>query len=410
MEELCARVGALERMLTHLVKVAKGTEVSSPSTIFQSSVRASAHRGGDDTDQFTTRVMAHCDLSLSSHVAAMSALFSSSLSTNPGSNKLKDNVEALFEFPEPSRLQYLLDVYFRDMAAYFPFLDRQQTEKSIHNVIYRLGYGVYNRILVVTADDLSVIALACIMMAMAECVDSGEGVCDGDARPGGTNYLQSCRAMQCFINSETPDLNIVRAQCLIVIYLMHCESLRPASEAMSVTWRSATSICLNNKNVWPKGDLLETLQRQKLWWTVYFLDQQVSRRSGVAYHIRDTEFDVEDFLTNQNLTEGCSTQENEWDSSTTRSYLQALINLARLWGQVWDTFFAVGATKKGDWMEVEIMDARILNTRRQLPRVLTWDLENLANYTLSGEDEPHIRRRLHLFTVSALDLFHDREI
>ncbi|KAK3117447.1 hypothetical protein LTR53_001212 [Teratosphaeriaceae sp. CCFEE 6253] len=78
--------------------------------------------------------------------------------------------------------------------------------------------------------------------------------------------------------------------------------------------------------------------------------------------------------------------------------MQSLINLARLWGNVWDTFFAVGATKTGGWMEIEIMDARILNTRRQLPDSLVWDSNEFADYAMNGENELHIRRRLQLHT------------
>ena len=264
--------------------------------------------------------------------------------------------------------------------------------------------------LVVTAEDLSVIALSCIMLALAECVDSGEGACDGDTKPGWEKYLQSCRAIHHFFHCKTLDLNIVRAQCLVAAYLMHCETLSAASEAVSITWQLATSTRLNNKKAWPNEDAKRILQRQRLWWTIYFLDRQISRRSGIAYHIRDTEFDVEDFTLDSNAADGPPLPQTDWHSSTTRSYLQALISLARLWGQVWDTFFAVGATKKGDWMEVEVMDARILNTRRQLPKSLTWNSDELTNYTLSGEDEPHIRRRLQLFVVSVLDRFQDWRI
>ena len=407
---LCDRVRALERMLTHLLKSAKVTEDSSPGATFQTPVRPSVPDEHDDANQFAVRATAHDDLSLSSQVAAMSALLSRPPSPRPGSSKQNVRGEVLVEFPDPSALQHLLDVYFRDMDSYFPFLDRQDTESCIYSVIRRLGYSSYNRMLVVTMEDLSIIALACIMLALAECLDTGEGACDGDTKPGWERYLQSCGAIQHFSPSKTLDLHVVRAQCLVAAYLMHCGILSAASEAISVTWKLATSIRLNNNKAWPAEDVKRTLQKQKLWWTIYFLDRQISRRSGIAYHIRDTEFNVDDFTLNGNAVDGNLVPQTDWHSSITRSYFQALISSARLWGHVWDTFFAVGATKQGDWMEVEITDARILNARRQLPRALTWDSDELANYTLSDEDEPHIRRRLQLFTVSVLDPTEDRSI
>ena len=389
-------------MLSHLLKTPKVTEASSPGATFQTPRGHNIPDGDDDTNQFAVRLIAQKDLSLSPQVADMRALLSRPPSPRPGSGKQGFRGEVLIEFPDPSALQHLFDVYFREMDNYFPFLDRQQTESLIYSVIRRLGYSSYNRMLVANLEDLSVIALACIMMAMAECLDTDDGARDGDAdvRPGSERYLQSCRAIQYLSQSKSLDIHVVGAQCLVAAYLMHCETLGAASEAIAATWRLATSIRLNNKNAWSNEDIDRNLQKQKLWWTIYFLDRQISRRSGLAYHIRDTEFNVDDFSLNENAADYNGMPHNGWHSSTTRSYLQALINTARLWGNVWDTLFAVGATKKGDLMEVEIMDARILHTRRQLPKALTWVSDELENYTRSGEDEPHIRRRLHLSTVS----------
>lgn len=386
-------------MLSHLLKSPKVTEDSSLGATFQTPARAGVP-AEDDANQFAVRVAERDDLSLSSQVAAMSALLSRQSSPRPGSDKPNVRAEILIEFPDASTLQHLLDVYFRDMDNYFPFLNRQDTESSIYNAIRRLGYSSYNRMLVVPMEDLSIIALACIMLALAECLDSGEDACDGNTRPGWEKYLQSCRAIHHSSHTKWLDLHVVSSQCLVAAYLMHCEILSAASEAIAVTWKLAISLCLNNKRTWPAEDIKGTLRKQKLWWIIYFLDRQISRRSGTAYHIRDTEYDVDDLANAAAVVDVDLMSQADWQANTTRSYLQALISSARLWGHVWDTFFAVGATKRGDWMEVEITDARILNTRRQLPRALTWNSDELANYSLSGEDEPHIRRRLQLHTVS----------
>ncbi len=191
---------------------------------------------------------------------------------------------------------------------------------------------------------------------------------------------------------------------------MHNEVLHAASRATSVAWELATSTRLHDKKTWPAGAAEDAQQRQKLWWTIYFLDRQISRRSGTPYHIRDTEFDVDDFTTPPHVAATSALSQTEAPKDISRSYIQALIHLGRLWGHVWDTFFAIGATKKGDWMEVEIMDARILNIRRQLPAVLTWTLDDFITYTSSGEQEPHIRRRLLIYTVGNLERWNSRVV
>lgn len=397
-DELLDRVSAIEHKLNDLLKSAKASDEVSPAVWREAPVSSDSADVGDDADQFAVRTTVPEDLSLSSQVAEMSAMLSKPPSPKPRHGNLIDKVEALVELPDHSSLEHLLDVYFGDMDNYFPFLDRVETESSIYSVLRRLGYSSYNRVLVVGVDDYAITALAFIMIALAECIDSG--ACDGVARPGWETYLQTCRLLHTFSKCKKLDTNVVRAQCLVAAYLMQSETLGAASEAIHKTWILVTRLRMNNKQTWLIEEPITFLQRQRLWWTIYFLDRQISRRSGLAYHIRDTEFDVDDFAVNESMAEPNSMQRLEWGWSIPGQYLQALINIGRLWGHAWDSFFAVGAAKKRDWLEVEVMDVRILNIRRLFPDTLTWNSDQLTNYILSGEDARHIRRRLQLFTVS----------
>jgi hypothetical protein len=398
-------VSALENTLAQLLQSGNLASNVSAETPVHRTIADDEERdddGDDDANQFVAGATALDDVSLSSQVAAMRALIYSPLSPGPGpSSRRPTNTKAglLVRLPDPGSMQHLFDVYFRDLDNYFPFLDRQELEPRMYRVIRRLGYSAQNTVILVHVDDTATIALMCIMMAIAECIDPSEGVCDGERKPGWERYLMFRRAMQRLFRSGPLDLDVVRAQAIAATYLMHCEALEAASQAVAVAWQLAVSIRLNNQKVWPKREAKETLERQQLWWTIYFLDRQISRRSGIPYHIRDTEFDVDDFTGNETTVDGGPERLSLYPSTNSKGYMQGLINLARLWGNVWDTFFAVGATKTGDWMEVEIMDARILNTCRQLPDTLTWDPNNLASYTRNGEDELHLRRRLQLYTV-----------
>jgi hypothetical protein len=124
------------------------------------------------------------------------------------------------------------------------------------------------------------------------------------------------------------------------------------------------------------GTSPEKTSRQTLWWTIYFLDRRISQRNGTPYLIRETEVAVEEFVPkNDSLGD------------------------IKLWGQIWDTFFAAAARKRGDWEEIEITDTRILFIRKQLPSHLTWNTDMVGTYMAMGEGEPQIRRRLALFIV-----------
>lgn len=390
----------MERTLAHLLDSADAPQNPSSIDTTQTSMDLPDELcDEDDTNQFSAQPTTYGDLTLSSQVAAMSALLSKPPSPKPRSNKSESRIGISLDLPSPSSLQHLLDVYFREFDAYFPFLDVQDTRSRIDSVIHRLGHGSQNRLLILSLDDLSTVALLCHMLAMAECVDPGEGASDGETMSGWEQYIQGCRAMQRFSHSKTINLDVVRAQCLAAAYLMHNEILHAASRAVSVAWQLATCIRLHDQKAWPEN-AEEIPQRRRLWWTIYFLDRQISRRSGAAYHIRDIEFHVDDFSDIKDAVDQTAHAQPEAHQSISSSYVQVLVNLARLWGHVWDTFFAVGAPKKADCMEVEIMDARILNTRRHLPILLTWKSDDLAKYALNGEDEPHIRRRIQIYTVS----------
>jgi hypothetical protein len=311
--------------------------------------------------------------------------------------------QLLVEFPDPPTLQHLLAVYFRDFDCYFPFLDREETEPRIYALIRRLGYSSYNRMLLVGTQDLSLIALTSIMLGFAECLDSEEGARDGDSsKPGWIYYLQALRAVQRFFYTKDVDLDVVRTQCLIAAYLMHSEILRAASQAVSVALQLATDIKLNDQRAWSADSSDEVLSKQLLWWTIFFLDRRIAQKASLPYHIRDTEFYVEDFKSAGHTRpdeNGRSDAKSSFSLHRAKGYVQVLINLAKLWGQVWDKFFAIGAERKTDWMEMEIMDTQILNVRRQLPLSLTWEHGRLAEYALSGESEPQLRRRLHVYTA-----------
>ena len=382
-----------------LMKVT-GNVMESPPSAFPSPICLPPEEDDKEENMFAARTSGPDDLSLSSQVAAMSAFLSKPASPSPPTRQEDSKSEIFIELPNPPTLQHLFDVYFRDFDCYFPFLDRTVTEARIYSAIRRLGYTSYNPVLLVASQDLSLIALTCLMLAMAECLDSDQDACDADSRCGWSMYLQGCRAAQRFTRSQDIDLDIVRVQNLRASYLMHAELLREASQAIFGAFQLATTIKLNDQRTWSTQNPSEVASRQHLWWCIYFQDRRIAQKSGIAYHIRDNEFCVEDFHPrNGQRPQGYALQ-TQTSSSDTNNYLQALINLARLWGQIWDKFFATGATKKGDWLEIEIMDTQILNARRQLPEKLAWNADKTMDCELMSDSEPNLRRRVQVFTVS----------
>lgn len=349
---------------------------------------------GEETDTFESNACAVKNLSLSSQLASLRELLRlGSDSPVPSiQTQFRDRVFPL-ELPRPSRLRHLLDVYFRDMDSFFPYLDQKETERRISQALKILGYSEYEHIIDVDFQCHSIMALLCNMLVMGECLDPDEKHSE-DSRPGWTLFARGRKLIQHCSSSKTTDLDLVRYHTLSAMYLMHSELLQSASQAISTAIQLAMVLGLNDQATWGDRTPEEVQARQRLWWTIYYLDRKIGQRSGNAYLIRDNEVALEDFEKQKRQNASLSP-----DLPWTNDYLQALINLGKLWGQIWDTSFAALAPKRGDWQEVDIADTRILLVRRQLPPGLTWDTEMLAIYIEDGETEPQIRRRLAIFIV-----------
>lgn len=296
------------------------------------------------------------------------------------------------ELPRPARLKTLLNVYFRDVDSYFPFIERERTEAHILQALTRIGYAEHQHIVDVDFQSHSTIALLCNMIAVAECFCTSSDRRTEDVRPGWTIFVWGRKVLQYCSSPKYVDLDLIRYHALSAEYLMQSEMLQAASQAISNAAQLAMLVRLNDQRAWRK--LLseqELHDRKTLWWVVYFLDRKISQRIGGPYCIRDNEVAVSEFSFEPPFSS---------PRARTQNYMQALISLAKLWTQIWDSFFATAAPKPADSREIEVMDTRILVAQRELPSELTWSTELLDNvYILQGETEPQIRRRLSIFIV-----------
>lgn len=174
---------------------------------------------------------------------------------------------------------------------------------------------------------------------------------------------------------------------------MQSEMLQATSQAISNAAQLAMLVWLNDQWAWRKQlPEQETHDCKALWWVVYFLDCKIAQWTGSLYCIRDNKVAVSEFAFEPPFSS---------PRARTQNYIQALVNLAKLWTQIWDTFFATAAPKPGDGSEVEVMDTWILVAQRELLSELTWSTELLDNvYIFQGETEPQICCQLSIFIVT----------
>ncbi|KAH8892290.1 hypothetical protein GQ53DRAFT_823084 [Thozetella sp. PMI_491] len=363
---------------------------------------------GDETDTFNNGT--GCDnLSLSAQLSDLQQLlrirYGLARRVPPSSDR---NRIFPLELPRPSRLRSLLDIYFREMDSFFPFLDKRDTEKRIFEALEKGGYSECNLIIDVDNAHYPIMALLCNILVMGECQDPDVKGCD-DSRPGWAMFNRGRKLIQHCSSSRVVDVDLVRYHTLSALYMMNSELLQPSYHAISTAVQSAMMCRLNKQSLWDCS-LEEGQSRQRLWWTLYFLDRRIAQRNGTPYLIRDNEIAVEEFDVPHSPKKSASDkhaapeshplEQSQAESASklfTENYLQSLIDFGKIWAHIWDTFFAASATHGGDWREIALTDTRILIFRRQLPPELTWNTDTVSEYTSNGETEPRMRRRLAIF-------------
>lgn len=333
---------------------------ASSSTLYTVDLAA---ENGDETDTFNNGTGSN-NLSLSAQLVDLRKLvrLSSGLSRRPLQSAGWNRIFPL-ELPHPTRLRYLTGVYFREMDSFFPFLDQHDTDTRVFNALEKLGYSDCNPIVDVDTAHYPIIALLCNMLVLGECQDPEIKGCD-DPRPGWAMYHRGRKMIQHCGSFKTVDMDLIRYHTLSALYMMDSELLLSASHAISTAVQLAMVARLNDQAFWGDCTPEERQARQRLWWTIYFLDRRIAQRNGTPYIVRDTEIAVDEFEVRDVAEERCQPsipttsqsagQAAKDASSTTRveNYFQSLIGFSRLWGQIWDTYYAASASKGGDWREV----------------------------------------------------------
>jgi hypothetical protein len=310
----------------------------------------------EETDTFNNGTGPN-NLSLSAQLADLQKLLrlSSDLSGRTASASNWNRILPL-ELPHPARLRYLLGVYFREMDSFFPMLDELDTEAGIFKALEDLNYSDCNLIIDVDTRHYSKLALLCSILVLGECLDPAVVGCD-NPKPGWTIYQRGRKLIQHCGSSRRHDLDLIRYHTLTALYMMNSELLQSAAHAISTAVQLAMVARLNNQALWGECSPIESQSRQRLWWTIYFLDRRISQRNGMPYLIRDSEAAVDEFDAahrgkNQPVPNRAEPISGGFSQLQTENYLQSLVDFGRLWSRIWDNFYAATAKKGGDFTEI----------------------------------------------------------
>lgn len=315
------------------------------------------------------------------------------------------------QLPRPQELNSLLQIYFIEHNLFFPCVDRRSFEAKLLKMLIDKGYGRGNQTVRLSVTERSFGALLCVMLALAVFINPQEPLYKNEMPLSAHTACHSWHRMGLVLSepsqlAKIQGIDIVRYHLLEAMYLINIERLAEASRAVVIAIDMAIRMGLNRQKTWEASHADQTLERRMLWWTLYYMDRKLAEKCSRPCFIRDTEVDVDDFAAA--LATGGAKQREMLQSATGRTwdvaYLQTLVDWARLWGKIWDTFFAARAQGLGNSDEVEAMDARIEGVRRRLPAEVRWDTSLFQLLDHSAENELQIRAQLLVLVVSPVAL------
>ncbi|EXJ90156.1 hypothetical protein A1O3_03225 [Capronia epimyces CBS 606.96] len=262
-------------------------------------------------------------------------------------------------------LRKTVDTFFAHLNPHYPCISenafRPLFEKFLNNEeLQELGY----------ADRQQFVALVNLIQAEIRILS--------DEWPTSTRapaWEEFCRAES--ILSRLAWLgngNIMTIQCLLVKarYLLYAEKPSGAYDTMGRAVRLSWQLGLHDQQSWSGLSPFEVVMRQRIFWTVFYLERNIALHAGAPYLIRQSDFkvDLPPNLDDRLLfpdrplptPEGCPTD----------SYLAAASRWGYLTAEIWDTIYAVNAQRPTSAEFIATMDARIQFTGSRIPPKLQW--------------------------------------
>jgi len=265
-------------------------------------------------------------------------------------------------FPSPRDYSEYIDFFFEDINPCHSCVNEaafRQSNKKLRRCIFARG------------DDICFLALNYIIFACADILRNVEPVQQPLPCPGWNWFLAADSLLGKRKLSGQADLCLIQFLIYEAFYLMHADKSSAAYNAIGIACRLSFQFGLHNQPRWDQRcDPFSIHMRQRVFWTVYFVDRRIALSCGRPYGIRDSDIRVEKpaWLHDKALSPGHPLPPSDPDRSAIM-YLICMVEFGKLAGDVWDTMFAAN----GDTFSTEavaILDAKIRHwLENTLPKI-----------------------------------------
>ncbi|OCK75226.1 hypothetical protein K432DRAFT_177297 [Lepidopterella palustris CBS 459.81] len=287
------------------------------------------------------------------------------LNLPPAGNKTFEALEKETRLKDLAPLRHSIDVFFSHLNQHYPCLNENQFRAQFDSFVANDSTQLGN------ADRPQFIAL--INLIQAEVSLLGDDWSSSSSVPA---WEEFCRA-ESILNRLIwlGNGNILTIQCLLIKarYLLYIEKSDGAYDTMGRVVRLAFQLGLHDQPSWVGCTPFEVTMRQRIFWTIFYLERNIAFNNGAPYLIRESDFrvDLPPNLEDKRMFPDMPLPE-ETPERSYGPYLSGAVKWGRLCAEIWDTMFATSAQKPASPEFIASMDARILYTVGQLPPHLQW--------------------------------------
>ncbi|OAL21469.1 hypothetical protein AYO22_07865 [Fonsecaea multimorphosa] len=308
-----------------------------------------------------------------SRLSSLSLILESSRRFNPLATTPNPKTTISLKLVSNSQIHSLLDLFFADIDLVLPMMERDHMTERISSLLRDLGLSETGDYVVhVTMEKCPLAALLCAILATAENLGSDSIWSTQSKISGWAWYVQMQTLLQHFAKQYQPDIDVLRCFTLSSFYLLTLGKFHEASEAIGLASQLAIASQLNVQDALLYTKDAHARHYKRLWWSIYVMDQQISRIGGTPYWIRDRVTAVDDV---QTTNRDASNLQNTGFSATVNAgldYLQVLVHLARIGREIWDQQISIRQNTTLDRVMAANIDSQLLRLSSGLPSHLAW--------------------------------------
>jgi hypothetical protein len=262
-------------------------------------------------------------------------------------------------------MRHEIDIFFLHLNPHYPALNENQFRAQLE------GFLVSEDTVMSNGDWQQFIALVNLMQAEVKILTDERP--DLNQVPG---WEEFCRA-ESLLHRLTwlGKGNLLTIQCLLckARYLLYLERAGSAYHVMGQIVQLCFQLGLHNQSSWKNCSPFDIAMRQRIFWSIFYLERSISINSGLPYLIREADFKVDLLLAlDDKLMFPGKPLPGETPETSSAPYLMSAVKWGRLGSEIWDVAFGINAERPASQEFVVSMDARINFIASQMPAHLQW--------------------------------------